>query len=360
MKTKINLFLIAAIITLQLNAQSISEKVDSAVARAMNERHIAGVSLAVIVDGVPVKIKGYGFADIEHGVAVNPETIFQSGSIGKQFTATAIMQLMEERKLKLDDKITTYFAGSPASWKAITIRHLLTHTSGIPDIPEDSTGINLQTNYTETELFQKAKSLKLLFQPGYKWSYSNTGYILLGIIIRAVTGKFYGDVIQEKIFAPLSMETARIINEEDIVMNRAAGYQLKDGVWKNQTWVAPSLNTTADGSIYLTILDLVKWDAAITQKKLISDASRNLMTTPVRIKNDSTYNYGFAWFLNPINKHKAQSHSGSWQGFNSFLLRFPDDGLTIIILTNTFPSKPGLIAEDIAAIYFNNQLQFKK
>jgi len=217
MKTKINLFLIAAIINLQLNAQSISEKVDSAVTKAMNERHISGVSLAVIVDGVPVKIKGYGFANIEHGVAVNPETIFQSGSIGKQFTATAIMQLMEERKLKLDDKITTYFAGSPASWKAITIRHLLTHTSGIPDIPEDSTGINLQTNYTETELLQKAKSLKLLFQPGYKWSYSNTGYILLGIIIRTVTGKFYGDVIQEKIFAPLSMETARIINEEDIV-----------------------------------------------------------------------------------------------------------------------------------------------
>jgi len=359
MKTKINLFLIAAIITLQLNAQSISEKVDSAVARAMNDRHIAGVSLAVIVDGVPVKIKGYGLANIEHGIAVNPETIFQSGSIGKQFTATAIVQLIEEAKLKLDDKITTYFAGTPASWKAITIRHLLTHTSGIPDIPEDSTGINLQTNYTETDLLQKAKGLKLLFQPGDKWSYSNTGYVLLGFIIRTVTGKFYGDVIREKIFTPLAMETARVINEKDIVMNRASGYQLKDGGWKNQTWVAPSLNTTADGSIYLTILDLVKWDAAITHKKLLTDASRNLMTTAVRLNNDSTYNYGFAWFLDPINKHKAQSHSGSWQGFNSYIARFPDDKLTIIVLTNSFPSLPGLIAQDIATICFDNKFTKK-
>ncbi len=357
---RLSLFLLVFLASLQLPAQSLFEKIDSTVFKAMKERHITGLSLAIITNSVPLKIKGYGLANIEHGIAVNPETIFQSGSVGKQFTATAIMQLVEEGKLKLEDKISFYLGNTTAGWKSITIRNLLTHTSGIPDIPEDSTGINLQTNYTEDDLLQKAKRLKLLFQPGEKWSYSNTGYILLGMIIRKVTGRFYGDVIKEKIFVPLSMETARIISEEEIVMNRAAGYQLNNGTLKNQAWVAPSLNTTADGSIYLTILDLVKWDAAITNKKLITDAGRTQMTTPVRLNNDSSYNYGFAWFLHPVIKRNAQSHSGSWQGFNSFLLKFPDDGLTIIILTNTFPSSPGLLAEEIATVYFNSQLQVTK
>ncbi len=143
-------------------------------------------------------------------------------------------------------------------------------------------------------------------------------------------------------------------SEKRTLLNIGIADELNDALWGMMR------NTTADGSIYLTILDLVKWDAAITQKKLLTGASINLMTTPVRLNNDNTHDYGFAWFLNPINKHKAQSHSGGWQEFNSYIARFPDDKLTIIILTNTFPSKPGLIAQDIAAIYFDNQLQLLK
>jgi CubicO group peptidase (beta-lactamase class C family) len=317
----------------------------------MIERHIPGLSLAVIQDGVPIKVKGYGFSNIENKISVNPETIFQSGSIGKQFTATAILQLKEEGKLKLDDKISEYFVGTPATWQDITIRNLLTHTSGIPDIPEDATGINLQNNYTEQDLLRLAMKLPLDFKTGEKWSYSNTGYVLLGILIHQITGKFYGEVLQEKIFSPLSMETIRIINEPDIIMNRSSGYELKNGEWKNQSWVAPSLNTTADGTLYLTILDLVKWDAAITKEKILNHEDLVSMVTPVRLNNDSLHPYGFAWFLNPINGHKAFQHSGSWQGYNTYIAKFPDDKLTVIVLTNSNPSNPGLIANDLAALY---------
>ncbi|MEJ7626198.1 MAG: serine hydrolase domain-containing protein [Ferruginibacter sp.] len=337
--------------TKTLFAQALSEKVDNYVEKAMIERHIPGLSLAVIHDGVTIKVKGFGLSNIENKIPVNPETIFQSGSIGKQFTATAILQLKEEGKLKLDDKISRYFAGTPATWQNITIRNLLTHTSGIPDFPEDSTGINLQNNYTEQDLLRLAIKLPLGFKTGEKWAYSNTGYVLLGILIHQITGKFYGEILQEKIFAPLSMETIRIINEPDIIMNRSSGYELKNGEWKNQSWVAPSLNTTADGSLYLTILDLIKWDAAITKEKILNHEDLQSMVTPAKLNNDSLHPYGFAWFLDPVNGHKAFQHSGSWQGFNNYIARFPDDKLTIIVLTNLNPSNPGLIAKDIAAIY---------
>lgn len=331
-------------------AQTISEKVDSYVENAMVGRHIPGLSLAVIRDGIPVKIKGFGYADIENKIPVNPETIFQSGSIGKQFTATAILQLKEEGKLELDDKISKYFVGSPESWKDITIRNLLTHTSGIPDY-ENANLIDLRKDYTEQELLQFAMKLPLNFQPNEKWAYSNTAYVLLGILIHKLTGKFYGEILQEKIFTPLSMETIRIINEPDIIMNRSSGYELLNGEWKNQKWVSPSLNTTADGSLYLSVLDLVKWDASITKEKILTHEDLNLMFTPVKLANDSLYPYGFGWFLSPLNGHKSFQHSGGWQGYNTYIAKFPDDNLSVIVLTNLSPANPGLIANDIAALY---------
>lgn len=337
--------------TKTLFAQTLSDKVDSYVQKAMTERHIPGLSLAVILDGVIVKVKGYGLADIENRTPLNPETIFKSGSVGKQFTAAAILKLKEEGKLKLDDKIAKYFEGAPESWKNITIRNLLTHTSGIPDIPEDSTGINLQNNYTEQDLLKKAMKLPLDFSTGEKWAYSNTGYVILGILIHQITGKFYGEILQEKIFSPLSMETIRVINEPEIIMNRSSGYELKDGEWKNQSWVSPTLNTTADGSLYFSTLDLIKWDAAITNEKILNHEDLQDMFNPVKLNDNSMYLYGFAWFLNPVNGHKAFQHGGSWQGFNNYIARFPDDKLTVIVLTNLNPSNPGLIGRDIAALY---------
>jgi CubicO group peptidase (beta-lactamase class C family) len=216
----------------------ISKKVDAYVAAEMRTEKMPGLALAVVRDGQIIKARGYGLANIELDVPVKPETIFQTGSVGKQFTATAVMMLVEDGKIRLDDPIRKYLPGSPATWDKITVRNLLTHTSGIPDYESDSLKkkgaafVNLRNDYTEDELFKKFSGLPLDFPPGSQWRYSNSGYVILGILIHKVTGQFYGDVLQERIFRPLGMASTRIISEADIIPNRAAG--LPAGEWGNK------------------------------------------------------------------------------------------------------------------------------
>ena len=265
-------------------------------------------------DGKIVRAQGYGLANVELNVPVRPETIFQSGSMGKQFTATAIMMLVEEGKIGLEDKITKYFPDSPSTWNDITIRRLLTHTSGIKNYTEGE--INYRLDYSEDELLKKAQSFPLDFPPGDKWNYSNTGYLVLGVLIHKVTGKFYGDFLQERIFRPLGMTTTRIMSEADIIPNRSSGYRLVKGELKNQEYVSPTLNTTADGSLYFTVLDLAKWDAALYTEKLLKRSSLEQMWTPVKLNNGKTYDYGFGWSLDQIHGHKIIEHGGAWQGIH--------------------------------------------
>ena len=198
-----------------------SSKVDSFVKASIRQHRIPGLALAVMRDGKIIKAQGYGLSNIELDVPVSPQTIFQSGSLGKQFTATGVMMLVEESKVGLDDKVTKYFPGAPDSWNTITVRNLLTHTSGIKDYTDKN--FDYRRDYTEEDLLKILQTLPFDFVPGEKWSYSNSGYMLLGILIRKVTGKFYGDFLQERIFGPLGMTTTRVISEQDIVPNRAAG-----------------------------------------------------------------------------------------------------------------------------------------
>jgi hypothetical protein len=193
------------------------------------------------------------------------------------------------------------------------------------------------------------------FAPGDKWSYSNTGYMLLGILIHKVTGKFYGDFLQERIFKPLGMTTTRIISEEDIVPNRASGYRLVKGVVKNQEWVNPTLNTTADGALYFTVLDLAKWDAALYTEKLIKRKSLDQMWTPVRLNSGKTYPYGFGWRVTEMNGHRLIEHGGSWQGFTTGISRYVDDILTVDALTNldSRHARPEAIIHGVAGIYIS-------
>jgi CubicO group peptidase (beta-lactamase class C family) len=314
----------------------------------MQKERIPGLSLAVIKDGRIVLSRGYGLANVELQVPVKPGTTFQSGSVGKQFTATAVMMLVAEGKLNLDDRITKYFPGSPPSWKPITVRHLLTHTGGMTDYPRD---FDFRRDYTEAELLTRAAAIPLAFQPGEKWSYSNLGYVVLGILIHKASGKFYGDFLQERIFKPLGMTTARIISEEDIVPNRAAGYRLVKGELKNQEWVSPILNTTADGALYLTVIDMAKWDAALYTEKLLKKSSLEQMWTPVKLNGGATQKYGFGWFLSEVRGHHIIAHGGSWQGFKSYILRYPDDRLTVIMFANLSQTNEAKIAHDIAVIY---------
>jgi len=252
--------------------------VDAFVRSEMQRQHIPGVELGVYRDGKLTMARGYGLANVEWNVAVTPDTIFQSGSVGKQFTATAVMMLVEEGKVGLEDPIKKYFPDAPETWNDIKVRHLLSHTSGLG---EYETGARtkpggpfyIRLDFTEDELYKKMTEMPMDFKTGEDWSYRNTNYVLLGILIHKVTGKFYGDFLQERIFKPLGMNRTRIISEEDIIPRRAAGYRLVKGELKNQEWVSPSLNSTADGALYFTVEDLQKWDAALYTEKLLKKSS---------------------------------------------------------------------------------------
>jgi CubicO group peptidase (beta-lactamase class C family) len=326
-----------------------SEKVDEYVKSEMQRRNIPGLSLAVVRGGEILHAKGYGLSNVELSVAASPETIYQSGSVGKQFTATLAMMLVEEGKLSLDDRIGKHIAGAPDIWKDITLRHLLTHTSGLSNSLYQK--IDMRRDYTEDELVQEIAALPLDFQPGEKWNYSNPGYVMLGILIHKVTGKFYGDLLREKIFEQLGMTTARIIDEADIIPHRAAGYRLVDGALKNQEWVAPMLNRTADGALYLTVLDMAKWDAALSTEKLLKKASLDLMWTPAKLNDGKTVPYGFGWMFADLRGHRIIQHGGGWQGFSTHIARYVDKKLTVIVLTNLAGAPAPSIAAGVAGLY---------
>jgi CubicO group peptidase (beta-lactamase class C family) len=331
-------------------AQTSPTAVDEYVKTEMQRQHIPGLSLLVVKDGKIVQAEGFGLANVELQVPVKPETVFQSGSVGKQFTATAIMMLVEEGKIGLDDPLTKYFADAPATWKDVTVRELLSHTAGFGDYPKD---FDMRKDWTEDEELKLIESIPLAYPPGTKWEYSNFGYVTLGILIHRVTGEFYGDFLQQRIFHPLGMQTTRIISEADIVPNRSAGYRLVKGELKNQEWVSPVVNTTADGSLYFTILDLAKWDAALYTEKLIKRSSLDLMWTPVKLKSGqpNSGNYGFGWFIEPRNGHRCIHHDGAWQGFETAIDRYVDDHLTVVALSNLEGAEPGKITQHVAEMY---------
>ncbi len=248
--------------------ESEGDPIDRFVQTTMQQQQVPGVVVGVVKGGLVVKAQGYGYANLEHQVRAGEATIFQSGSVGKQFTAAAVMLQVEDRKLSLSDPVTKFFPDAPPTWRAITVQHLLTHTSGIPDY--EGGKLDYRKDYTEEEMSRFAFSLPLEFPAGARWNYSNTGYVLLGTIVHKVSGSFYGDVLAERVFKPLGMTTARVISEPDVVPNRAAGYRLVDGSIKNQEWVSPTLNTTADGSLYLSVHDMIAWDAAIRARAIPS------------------------------------------------------------------------------------------
>jgi CubicO group peptidase (beta-lactamase class C family) len=335
-------------------------KVDAYVRGEIAREGIPGLALGVYRDGMMVKAEGYGLANLEWDVPAKADTVFQSGSVGKQFAATAVMMLVEEGKVGLDDPVQKYFPDAPDLWKNIKIRNLLSHTSGLgeyenaartkPDGP-----FYLRLDMNEDELYKRISAMPMDFQPGEDWSYRNTNYVLLGILIHKVTGKFYGDYLEERIFKPLGMTATRIISDRDIIPHRAAGYELVKGQLKNQEWVSPTFNSTADGTLYFTVLDLEKWDAALYTEKLLKRSSFEQMWTVMKLNNGrpNKANYGFAWGIKQVNGHKVMEHSGAWQGFTAHIARYVDDKLTIVVLTNLDAghAQPGKIAHRVAGMY---------
>ena len=353
-------YVFAALTNSAPDQTSPSKLVDNYVAAEMAREHIPGLALGVYREGRIIKAQGYGLSNVELNALAKPESIFQSGSVGKQFTATAVMMLVEEGKVGLDDGITKYFPESPASWRPIKVRNLLSHTSGLAEYESDEKTkpggpINLRADYTEDELVKIIETFPLDFQPGEKWAYRNTNYVLLGVLIHKVTGEFYGDFLQERIFKPLGMTSTRIISEADIIPNRSAGYRLVKGELKNQEWVSPTMDSTSDGALYFNVLDLAKWDGALYTEKLLKRASLDQMWTVAQLNDGKPNkgNYGFAWAIDQVNGHKVIEHGGAWQGFTTYIARYVDDKLTVVVLTNldAAHSSPGKIAHHVAGLY---------
>ena len=333
----------------------IMARVDDVIRIEMQRQKVPGVALGIVRKGKVIAAKGYGYANVELSVPVTAETIFQSGSVGKQFTATAVMLQVEDGKLALDDSITKYFTDAPPSWRPITVRHLLTHTSGIPDYETEAANlgdgvqvVDYRRDYTEEQMTKIAYGMPLKFPPGSHWSYSNTGYVLLGILIHKVSGRFYGDVLKDRVFTPLGMKTARVISEADIVPHRAAGYRLVKGDLKNQEWVSPSLDSTADGSLYLSMLDYIAWDRGLRAHAVLKSQTWAQIYTPVTLTSGKTYPYGFAWDVDESQGQPWYHHGGSWQGFKTYISRYLADDLTIVVLTNLADADPDRFVDDVA------------
>ena len=335
------------------------ESIDSLVSAEMARQHIPGVAIGIYNRGHILLAKGYGLASVELSVAVRPETIFQSGSIGKQFVSAASMMLVEEGKLSLDDSIAKYFPDSPPTWKPILIKHLLSHTSGLSEYESDERigpqgDFYLRLDFTEDELLKKIEALPIEWPAGNKWVYRNTNYLLLGLIIHRVSGKPYAEYLDERIFKPVGMTSTRLISERDIIPNRSAGYELEDDQLKNQAWVSPTFNSTADGALYFNVLDLAKWDEALYTTRLLTRSSLDRIWTvyPLNDGKPNWAGYGFGWFIGRQNGHKMIWHSGAWQGFTCVISRYPDHNLSVAVLTNldSDHSNPRVIARAIAGL----------
>src|SRR5258708_5886539 len=266
------------------------------------------------------------------------------------------MMLVEAGKIGLEDPLTKYFPEAPASWSHVSVRELLSHTGGFTDYPQD---FDMRKDYSEDQLLKIVEAIPLAYPPGTDFSYSNLGYLTLGILIHRATGEFYGDFLQQRIFKPLNMSTTCIINEAGIIPNRSAGYRLDKGDLKNQEWVSPSVNTTADGSLYFSILDLAKWDAALYTEKLLKRSSLEQMWTVAKLSNGqpNSGHYGFGWEIAIRNGHRVVEHQGEWQGFKTQISRYVDDKLTVVALTNLEGPKLFLIGDHIAEIDFSGKVK---
>ena len=322
--------------------------IEHAVREAMDSTSTPGVAVAVVHGGEVLMSKGFGTANIETGSAVTTQTMFQSGSVGKQFTAAGVMVLVEDGRIDLGESIRTHLPDAPASWQPITIRHLLTHSSGIPDYTGEA--FEYETNYSEDDLVRMASGLDLEFTAGTRWNYSNTGYAMLGVMISRVTGVRYWDFLRERVFDPAGMPTIRINTATEIVPHRARGYMPSPGGLQNASHVAEQTNTTADGSMLFSLRDMIAWNQVVRSRAVLSHESWEQITTPMVLNSGNSHPYGFAWFFDRVADQPVLEHSGSWQGFVNQYTWFPDQDLSVIVLTNARTSMSGPLAMRVGAM----------
>jgi D-alanyl-D-alanine carboxypeptidase len=326
-----------------------ADRVDKYIKSQMAEHRIPGLALKIIRDGKLAKTAAYGLASIELNVPTRRETAFEIGSITKQFTAAGILLLAQEGKLSVDDRISKYLKDLPEAWTNVTIRHLLTHTSGIKSYT-GLDGFQIWRHLTQDQFIKAIGKEPMEFQPGDSWKYCNTGFNLLGYIIENASGKNYWDFMSQRIFQPLGMHatTNRLLSL--IIPNRAAGYEQTNHVWINRD--CDLTEVFAAGAIASTVGDLAKWNASLDDERILNAASKEQMWTPAKLNNGKATKYGFGWYVDAVEGRRNVGHGGSTSGFSASIQRFPDDKLAVIILTNTDEQIATTLAKKIATFFF--------
>jgi CubicO group peptidase (beta-lactamase class C family) len=321
-----------------------ADPIDTYLRAEMENQRLPGLAVAVLRDGKPVSVRTLGLANLELNVPVTRDTVFKIGSVSKQFIATGIMLLVREGKIRLDDPITKYFDDAPEAWKPITVRQLLSHTSGLVRESPGFDGLKVQT---DTEVIRKAYDVPLQSRPGEKWAYCNLGYFILAETIHRVSGQPWPQFMTERVFKPLGMTATRTTDTMDIVPHRANGYLFRDGEQHN---VGPLLALRPSGAFLSTITDLMKWEGALHDGVALSKEEQAQMLTPMRLTDGSAANYGFGWMLDEVRGHRRIHHGGSLPGFRAEFSRY-DDSLGVIVLANADVARTDAIALEVANHY---------
>ena len=322
-----------------------------------------GGAVLVIKDGRAVFSRGYGVTDLRSLGKIDAHTNFRLASVSKQFTAMAIILLVHDGKLRYDERLTDIFPDFPAYGRAISVRHLLNHTSGLQDY-EDLMSAGRCVSPEKIFQIKDAGVLTLLrqqtatkFAPGTSWEYSNSGYAVLAMIVEKVSDEEFGQFLQERIFGPLKMRnTVAYDRGKNEVLHRAYGHSRKEGVWQ-ETDQSPTSAVLGDGGIYSSLDDLAKWDEALRQPRLVSESEMRPAFTPAKLPagsavvRDKPVEYGFGWFLDSYKGHARMWHFGETVGFRTAIQRFVDDKLTIIVLCNREDVSAEALALKVADMY---------
>ncbi len=331
-------------------------RIDSMLAAELADAPIAGLSIAVVKGRDTIVMKGFGLGDVENAVAVTPATVFRIGSVTKQFTSSAIMQLVEKGKLSLDDTLGAMLPGAPPRWRGVTLRQLLNHTSGIPSYTD--LGPKWQRRWREDMLPDTIIAMtagdSMWFAPGAKWRYDNSGYVLLGMILERATGRPYARYLDETFFKPLGLSGTMYCYTRTIITHRAQGYDRLGKLFMNADYLSMT-QPYAAGSLCSTTGDLVRWTDALHSGKVVSAASFAQMTTPTGAAAPS--HYGFGLQIDSLERHPRISHGGGIHGFVSMVARYPNDSLTVVVLVNSVPAPIGIIANNVARIVFGLPLE---
>lgn len=330
--------------------EAVVARVDAVVEKALENPAAVGLSVAVALDDEIVLAKGYGLAEVEHGVPVHAGTTFRIGSVTKQFTAAAIVRLAERDKLAIDEDMRAYLPDYPElpDGHVVTLRHLLTHTSGIPSYTDLGQAFwsRARVDLDHEAMLAIFAELPLDFAPGERWAYNNSGYYLLGMVLEEVTGQGYAEYMQATFFEPLGLDSMRYGSFEDIIPDRAQGYRFEDGELANDAFMSMTAPGAA-GALLANAEDLVKWQLALVSGKVVSPESYAEMTTPFLLGDMSETEYGFGLSLAPIAGRPAVRHGGGIFGFNSELAYLPEERVSVAVISNCEGFASGMLAADI-------------